>query len=497
MKKFGDILKQAVSSQSLKAKSMRGGAALAAGTMIERFARFVRNMILARLLAPNYFGISAIVIACGELFEAFTDVGTGKSIIQSKSGDKAEYLNSVWWFNAGRGAILYACGFLAAPLIAWFYKDASLTVYLRVAFLTMLWNGFVSTGMYAKQRDLKFGTTVWITQGCGFLGTLTTLALVIFMRNVWVLIIGLVCEGLFRLILSFILCPIRPHLPIDKDAWKDLSRFSRGMAGLPILLFVVMQADVFVLGKLVGKDVLGTYYLALSLANIPMMIFNKIANPLLLPVFSRFQDDSQKLSDYLLKITKLIWLFGLPFAACMAAYSGSVLTLIYGQRYASMAVPFSILSFYFIFYMAGTPMSAIYMAVGNPALHRNFSILRLLLVVSSIYPAVYFLGPTGAPIALLASLALATVLQVRNMGKIIHLPMLKYYGTMLGGLVACAAVLAVGLAYRLAPRTPLWLDIAACASSGALAWLLGFLRERANIRSVANTKKGDAANDGQ
>lgn len=337
------MYKKTFLSKGLLGRSLRGGAALAMGTILERLARFVRNMILARILAPDQFGISAIVIACSAFFEAVTDVGTGQSIIQNKAGDNKEYLNSVWWFNVARGTALFTAGFFAAPLFAWFYKDPNLTAYLRVAFLTMFWNGLTSTGMYAKQRDLKFGTTVWVTQGSGLIGTIVTLCLAIFVKNVWVLVIGVVCEGMFRCILSFILCPIKPHLPIDKAASKDLSRFSRGMAGLPIFTFLVLQADVFVLGRVSSKEVLGMYFLALSLANMPVMIFNKIANPLLLPVFARLQNDLQKLSSYLMKVTRLILMFGLPMATCMAVFASPILTVVFGAKYAVMALPFSIL----------------------------------------------------------------------------------------------------------------------------------------------------------
>lgn len=478
------MIGKAINSPGMLGRGIRSGAALAAGTVLERLARFVRNMILARILAPDQFGISAIVIACSAFFEAITDVGTGVSIIQKKTGDDAEYLNSVWWFNAGRGTALTLLGLALAPAIAWFYKDPGLTAYLRVAFLSMFWNGLTSTGMYARQRNLQFGTTVWITQGSGLAGTLFTLSLALVMRDVWVLVLGLVFESLMRFAISFMLCPIKPHLPVDRESFRHLSAFSKGMAGLPMLTFLVLQADVFVLGRVATKETLGMYYLALSLANVPVMVFTKIANPLILPVFSRLQNDKERLRDHLLKITRIIWLFGLPMAACMGAFAPSILSIVFGNAYAAMALPFGILCAYFIMYISGTPIAAIYIAVGKPALHRNFALFRLVLVGILIYPAAVFLGPSGVTAGLLASLSLAYLLQVRVLGALIDLPPLTYALSIVEGLITAGIVLALGLAFRELGRFPDYVNLGACAVMCLAAWLAAFMRNRKGIAAV-------------
>lgn len=81
---------------NLKARSARGALTLATGTGFERVLRLVRNMILARVLAPNEFGLMAIVIAASTAFEAFAEVGVRLSVIQNKMG-------------ANNGLVYYCC----------------------------------------------------------------------------------------------------------------------------------------------------------------------------------------------------------------------------------------------------------------------------------------------------------------------------------------------------------------------------------------------------
>lgn len=77
---------------------------MAAGTLVERLVRLGRNMILARLIAPDQFGLMAIVLAVIGLFEALTEVGVAQAVIQNKKGDTPEFLNLAWWFGVARGS---------------------------------------------------------------------------------------------------------------------------------------------------------------------------------------------------------------------------------------------------------------------------------------------------------------------------------------------------------------------------------------------------------
>src|SRR4030042_3650986 len=105
--------------------------ALAVGTVVERGLRFVRYVILTRILAPDQFGLMAIVMVAASAFDALTEVGIKQSVIQNKRGADPEYLNVAWWFQAVRGLGLFSVAFLAAPWISSFYERPELSRLLR------------------------------------------------------------------------------------------------------------------------------------------------------------------------------------------------------------------------------------------------------------------------------------------------------------------------------------------------------------------------------
>lgn len=456
---------------------------LAAGTLVERLARFGRNMVLTRIIAPDQFGLMAIVLATIALFEAITEVGVSQAVIQNRRGKLPEFLNVAWWINTVRGLAIFVIAAPLSPLIADFYSEPMLAPILVVAFSSMVFAGMTSPKVYALQRQFRFGESVAITQGAGLLGTGLTLVLGMVWQNVWALVIGTVFEAFVRFVLSFVLCPIRPSLRIDKQSRRELFAFTKGMMGLAFMTFLVSQADIFVLGRVASTQVLGLYSMAVTLAMFPQSLFAKIVQPLVVPILTAFQDSIEQMRAAYLRLERLVWLFGLPMAATMTVAAEPLLTVVYGLPYAAVAVPFGVIAFYSVVYMASMVSFSVYLAMARPELQRSFTLLRALLLVASIYPLSVTFGPVGAASSVLGALVLAMLLQVRNLKRVIGLGFVEYLGTLragvLAGLVVGALVWLIGL---------LGVPVLARAALSALpllgAWSLLALRERAGFRAL-------------
>lgn len=466
---------------------LRGGSVLAAGTLVERLARFGRNMVLTRIIAPDQFGLMAIVLATIALFEAITEVGVSQAVIQNRRGKLPEFLNVAWWINTVRGLAIFVIAAPLSPLIADFYSEPTLAPILVVAFSSMVFAGMTSPKVYALQRQFRFGESVAITQGAGLLGTGLTLVLGMVWQNVWALVIGTVFEAFVRFVLSFVLCPIRPSLRIDKQSRRELFAFTKGMMGLAFMTFLVSQADIFVLGRVASTQVLGLYSMAVTLAMFPQSLFAKIVQPLVVPILTAFQDSIEQMRAAYLRLERLVWLFGLPMAATMTVAAEPLLTVVYGLPYAAVAVPFGVIAFYSVVYMASMVSFSVYLAMARPELQRSFTLLRALLLVASIYPLSVTFGPVGAASSVLGALVLAMLLQVRNLKRVIGLGFVEYLGTLragvLAGLVVGALVWLIGL---------LGVPVLARAALSALpllgAWSLLALRERAGFRALRSGK---------
>ena len=255
--RVGRVSDRLFAGKDLRAKVARGGAWLGGGSFVEQVSRFARNMLMARLLAPSAFGSMAIVMSSASLIASFSDVGVLPAIIQNPRGADREYLNAAWWLGMLRAAFMYATIFTAAPLIAHFYGNPELIALLRVALLSMIFDGMLSPRAKLAHKEMKFGRWAFISNGGAICGVALTIALSFILRDVWALAIGFCSENIFRCLFSYILYPASPSLNWDKHAFGDLLKFSKGMIGLSFLNLLFARTDIFVLGKLHSAELLG------------------------------------------------------------------------------------------------------------------------------------------------------------------------------------------------------------------------------------------------
>jgi len=425
----------------LKARCARGGMALMAGTFVERGLRFVRTMILAKLLLPADLGIVALVTAAMLIFEAVNEVGVRQSVIQNKKGDEDEYLNVAWWFQSVRTTFLFGVAFLLAPLVSRFYASPQMLDLLRVMLISMLFNGLLSPRAFVLEKQLRFAKAVVLVQGSGLLGTVVTVFLVLSLRNVWGIVIGFVVESLMRCVLSYLLCPFRPRFRIDRDCLGDILKFARGMVGLPILTLIAFQTDVLVLGKMVSKELVGMYFMAFQLARMPRELYARIIGSLLLPVFSKKQDDNPTLCRAVLKMAKGTSALFTPLTAFLMVCAGALLSTAYKPEYVEVSVPFCILCMVILLRTHGLILVSTYLAIGQPQLHRGFVALRAAILLLLLYPGIVLGKLVGAASVLLLAEFVGFIAQIYWMRKRIGLRARDYFDCHLPGLWASLVVI--------------------------------------------------------
>lgn len=434
---------------SLKAKCAQGSMALGVGTVGGRTLRFLRILILARILAPEQFGIIAIVIASLRVLEAFTEVGVKQSVIQNKRGAEREYLNVAWWFQSVRGLALFAIAILAAPWISSFYGKSELLRLFQVSYLSILFTSFISPRVYVLEKEFRFGRSVLLVQGSGVLGTVITIVAAFMIRNVWALVIGFVAEAAILCLFSYILVPFLPRFRIDRECLRELMKFARRMFGLPILTWISLGADVLVLGKIVADDELGMYSLAVHLVSLPIILFSQVISPVLLPGFTQKQDDRNALCRAVLQITRGAAIFAIPLVAFLASCASGTLLLAYGSQYVAVAVPCGILCLLILVRVEAAIPVALYFAVGRPQLNRRAVMLRAVIIVALIYPAIVRFGLSGAAAVMVLAHFDALLMQIFWCRRVIELHLGVYMRCYVPGLLLALPVIGIVSLLRL------------------------------------------------
>ena len=452
---------------TLKARCARSSVVLGVGVFAAKFLGLASKVILTRLLAPQEMGLMVMIVSLTALFDVLTEIGVKQSVIQHTKGDNPEYLNMAWWFQSLRAVGLYVIAFILAPWLCEFYfrskaevlsrySMGELTTLIRAAFLTILFNGFISPRAYILEKTFRFGKVVLITQGGLILGTIVTITLALIIRNVWAIVIGFASMGFAKCILSHAICPFRQKFAYHRESFQGLYGFARGMFGLPILAYMAFNIDVLVAGKMVSTYLVGLYGMALTLAISPWDFFAGIISPVLLPAFSEKQGDKEALCKGALKITKYTGLFVIPPMALALICGGTILTIIYGDKYSAVAVPFGLLCVYVVLLIQGSIFTSLFFGIGQPGKNRAFAVVRCLVLISLIYPGIRFFGLTGAAAVILLASFIAISLQLTVIRKAIGLNIFDYVTSWLPGVAMAIPVLVIIVVVRgLQPRYPM------------------------------------------
>jgi lipopolysaccharide exporter len=424
---IGDLFKDGFNGRSLLMRVARGSAWIGAADFTTNFCRFFRNAVLTRILAPDAFGILAIIQAIIATMESLTQIGLSDAIIQNSNSHDNEFINRAWWLSFLRCSVIYSIMFISAPLISEFYKNSELEILLKISFLSVVFSGLISPKAYLEIKKMNFKTWVIINHGGALLGICTAIITAIFVRNVFALIIGLTSEALARCILSYIFCPFCPSIPQKNYSSKSLSKYIRGYFGLPIMALVYNQIDIFLIGKVCSSEELGLYNMALTLAQMPAVIAVTILGNVGMSAFSEIQDDKPRLCKAITGVTSVALAIGVPLAYYAMIFGKDLLSVIYGSIYGSISIPFAFLILRTMIQIMGAPIVTLFNAIGKPNISRNFATLRAIVLILIAYPAISLYGLLGASVSGLVAMFISYLFLIYNLRKVLLIDLKNYF----------------------------------------------------------------------
>src|ERR1700741_37291 len=219
----------------LRARVLRAGGWTVAGFALSQAIRFGANLVMTRLLLPEMFGVMAIATLVMYGLALFSDLGLRQSIVQSRRGREAVFLNTAWAVQIGRGFVIWAAallvstGFLFANRFvppASVYADPSLPYVIAMLSLCAVIAGFESTRLCEASRSLTLGRITQIDLASQAAGVLCMLAWAAIDRSIWALVAGGLCAAAAR--------TLRSHgwLPGTANRWKWASAAFRDISGL-------------------------------------------------------------------------------------------------------------------------------------------------------------------------------------------------------------------------------------------------------------------------
>ncbi len=455
--------------KSLKTLTLQGVAWTLAGEGGGHVIRFVSNLILARLLVPEAFGVMVVVTMVQTGLSMFSDIGIQPAIVQHKRGDDQVFLDTAWTTQAVRGVLLgVATCALAWPMAA-YANHPELVQILLVVSLTSVADGFLSTKVFTCNRQLSLGRLTVLNLGCALLGLAARIVWAWFNPTVWALVAGGLAFTVPRAILSHWILPGTVNrLRWDRESSRELFKFGRWVFLSTVLTFVALQLDKFVFVKMIELSLLGIYNIGQMFARLPVETMTKVATSVLFPALSRVRERGGNLESAFARVRAPL-LAGSGSLLGFLILAGPMVTwILYPKLYQDAGWIMQIVAGALWFQALQATNQTVILAFGQPkwlAIGNLLKIVAMAVLLPLAYARWKFPGALAAMAAVEVPKYVFEAARVRALG-------LQGWGIELGltaAVAACAAV-AVGVRFWM-PLEGTWIRMAVSAAAYGVIWI--------------------------
>lgn len=363
-----------------------------------------KRVILARLLAPNDFGLFGIALVSLSALKQFSTTGFSKALIQ-KQEDPQDYLNPAWTIQVIRGLLVGTLLIVSAPFVAEFFGETRAGLILRVIGAGFAIKSFRNIGIVFFSKDLEFHKRFLYK----FLTQVTSFSVAVIFgfitRSVWALVFGLMSANIVTVVSSYFLHPFRPSWNFNLEKSKELFTFGKWLLGISVMAFIATQGDDIFLGRILGASALGLYQMAYRLTNITHTGIAQVLSQVTFPSFSKLQNNMEKLRKTLKKVLELTYLISIPFVVGTILVSYDFVRLFLGQDWLKMVPAMQILAVEGLFRAMGKSYGQVFKATGNPRINFWITVAWIIGMWGAIYPLTSAFGLVGTSVATLLGAA--------------------------------------------------------------------------------------------
>ena len=306
-----------------------------AGTsQIMRFiSQFVVTAILARLLAPGYFGLLAMATVFIRVLSMLNELGWRHALIQYQKVDERHY-SSIFWINIVFSLLCTLLLVLATPLIAYFYGQPQIEPILYVLTLTFVIDSFVIVQRAMQMKALDFRRVAIIDMISFVCGSIVGIGLALSGYGIWSLVFQMIALKTVATILLWCSTSWKPKFFFSLTAVKDIFQFSIYYSGFTIVSCFKNNIDFLLIGKFLGPELLGYYILAFKLMMLPTRNISWVFRRVTFAAFSKIQNDKAKVRENYLKVIKTVALITFPIICGTFAIAPELVTVIVGPEWA-------------------------------------------------------------------------------------------------------------------------------------------------------------------
>lgn len=311
--------------------------------------QFIVSLLLARILNPEAYGTVALVVVITQILQVFVDSGLGNALIQKKDADDIDF-SSVFFFNVAGCLILYCMIFVAAPYIARFFEDDSLTSVIRVLCFVVVVSGLRNVQNAYISKHMLFKKFFFAT----LIGTVTSAAVGIVMAlqgyGVWSLVMQKLVSVLVDTVVLWLIVEWRPKLSFSFERLKSLISYGWKLLVSSLIDTLYTNLRTLLIGKVYNEKALAFYNRGEQFSQIIALNMNASIDSVLLPAMAKEQNDRERVKNMTRRSIKTSTYIMAPLMIGLFVVAPTVVELILTEKWIESVPYLQIFCLTYMFY---------------------------------------------------------------------------------------------------------------------------------------------------
>lgn len=391
-------------AKELKKQMILGFKWMSFSTIIKIILQFIFIAILARLIGPEAYGIQAISMLVISSFQAISDGGIGKAIIQSQN-IKNYHLSTLFYFSLFFSIII--CFFVnyISFFVSIFFNVVELEQVIPILSFVFVLRGLsvVAESIAIKEMNFK-PLAIRNLLSYVIANLLVGIPLAFYGFGIWSLVLIVLTHEALRtlFILSMVSHP-KSIFDFQINGLKEVFKFGSGITLASIFNKIAVNGDTLIIGKFVGVYVVGLYSRAYKFVGMPANLFSNVISTTIFPALSSIQKEDERIQAIHFKLVSIISTIFLPISIFISIRSDLIVKIIFGNNWIDVTPILQILALGLYFRIGYKINSEIVKAKGMVFNNAFIQLIYAILVVTGCYVGQFY-GINGISFGILSAL---------------------------------------------------------------------------------------------
>ncbi len=350
---------------------------------------FVVSIFLARLLLPEQFGLIGMIAVFIHIGDALLKSGLTQSLIRNTGIEQDDYA-TVFFYNLGASLILYLAAYFTAPLLANFYEQPILAPLVQLYCLVFIISAFTAVQQTRMTIEMDFKKQTIISIPSIVLGGITGIVLAINGFGVWSLVWNQLVTALTRSIQFWIYSDWKPTWEFNVRKFKEHFSFGYKLTLSTLIQRIFASLYILVIGKFFSAAQVGFYTRADTMKNLPVTNLTMALEKVTYPLFSKIQNDTEKLKRVYRKVIMMVIFIIAPFMLSLGVLAEPIFRFLFTEKWLPAVPYFQILCIAGIFYPLHIYNSNVFMVKGRSDIFLRLTLVKQVLLVLGVIAGLPF-----------------------------------------------------------------------------------------------------------